>query len=97
MYMDCLPATNLVNCADLFKQFGPRSDPTEHRARSESKVFDTGIVPERFFEKVFFLKQKVNIRQKNVNISLHSKSLFAPVLSGKPFNLSALKDLTAIY
>ena len=53
----------LVSSADsLYKQFGPRSGPTQCLARSGSKLFDTLMVlvhvnPERTFGKVYFEKK----------------------------------------
>ena len=38
---------------ELSKQFGPRSAQTEHWAKSGSKMFDTGSIPERIYEKSY--------------------------------------------
>ena len=48
----CYSANNIC------KQFGPRSGPTNGRAWSGSKLFDTDGIPEIFFENFDILKKK---------------------------------------
>ena len=59
LMIECLTLYPLVSSADnLCKQFGPRSGPTEHWARSGSKLFDTLMVfLKEFFEKIDFGKK----------------------------------------
>ena len=53
----------LSSADSLYKQFGPRSGPTERRSRSRSKPFDTLIVfLKEVFEKAYF--EKVSSRQQ---------------------------------
>ena len=48
----------LSSAGNLCKQFGPRSGPTECRACSGSKLFDTDSVLKDFFEKINFEKNE---------------------------------------
>ena len=57
----CLNLYLLVSSADnLCKQFGPRSGPAKHRARSGSKLFDTLPI----FRKYFFRKKQQQQQQQ---------------------------------
>ena len=60
----CLPVSSADN---LGKQFGPRSGPTIHRARSGSKLFDILIV----FLKEFFWK--INFEKNQQTTKKHEK------------------------
>ena len=44
---------------NYYKQFGPRSGPTNRRAWSESILFDTDGIPERFFPNFNYLLTSV--------------------------------------
>ena len=51
----------MSSAADNFcKQFGTSSDPTERRAWSGSKLFDTDSIPEIFFFKKLILKKSAD-------------------------------------
>ena len=54
--------STLSSADDLCKQFVPRLGPTKRWAWPGSKLFDTVITPDLFFEKYEF--EKINRRQK---------------------------------
>ena len=56
------------------KLFGPRSGPRACRSSSGSKLFDTDVIPERFFLKVNCEKYNDNNKKKSTRIIQHAKS-----------------------